>query len=169
MMMSIGEIEILDRLADAVKALLADKGYQYANPGEQAVTGKLSNLMEHRFPEWDVCPEWNRKNHEVKMLHFGLENEVAKLRAIRPDIIVHRIGEDDNVLVVEAKRVENRNDAVDKAKLRAMTDAAGGYAYKVGVHLVVDMKQAAITDCEVFVGGSADANLTSALRKLLPK
>jgi hypothetical protein len=165
---SIGEAEILGRFAVAVKALLADKGYQYANPGEQAVTGKLSNLMEPNFSEWSVCPEWNRKNQEEKMLHYGLEGEVAKLRSIRPDIIVHRIGQDDNVLVVEAKRVENRNDAGDKAKLRAMTDPGGGYSYQVGVHLVIDMKQAAIAACEVFVAGAPHANLTAALRGMLP-
>jgi hypothetical protein len=165
--MSIGEMEILDRFAGAVRALLADKGYQYANPGEQAVTGKLSSLMEPRFSEWSVCPEWNRKNQEEKMLHYGMEGEVAKLRSIRPDIIVHRIGTTDNVLVVEAKRVENRKDAADKAKLRAMTDAAGGYSYQVGVHLVIDMKGASIAACEVFVAGASHPGLTATLREML--
>lgn len=165
---SIGEGEILERFADAVKELLADEGYRYANPGEQAVTGRLSSLMESHFPEWSVCPEWNRKNQEEKMLHYGLEGEVAKLRSIRPDIIVHRIGNTDNVLVVEAKRIENRKDAADKAKLRAMTDPVGGYSYQVGVHLVIDMKQGAIAACEVFVAGASDAALTSGLREMLP-
>lgn len=165
---AISESEILERFAGAVRELLADQGYKYANPGEQAVTGKLASLMEGRFPEWSVCPEWNRKNQEEKMLHYGLEGEVAKLRAIRPDIIVHRIGTTDNVLVVEAKRVENRKDAADKAKLRAMTDAEGGYSYQVGVHLVIDMKEAAIAACEVYAGGAAHAGLTASLRELLP-
>ncbi|HVZ16618.1 MAG TPA: hypothetical protein VG897_05855 [Terriglobales bacterium] len=110
---SIGETEILDRFGGAARALLADKGYRYANPGEQAVTAKLSYLMESRFPEWSVCHEWNRKSQEEKMLHFGLEGEVAKLLSIRPDIIVHRIGDTDNILVVEAKRIENRKDAAE--------------------------------------------------------
>ncbi len=120
-------VEILNRFADAVMELLADEGFRYANPGEQAVTGRLSHLMVPRFPDWYVCAEWDRKAHEHKMLHFGFANQVAKLRAIRPDIIVHQIRNDNqNILVVEAKRIENRDDARDKAKLRAMTIAEGG-------------------------------------------
>lgn len=165
---AIGESEILERFAGAVRELLADQGYQYANPGEQAVTAKLASLMEARFPEWSVCPEWNRKNQEEKMLHYGLEGEVAKLRSIRPDIIVHHIGQPDNILVVEAKRIENRKDAADKAKLRAMTDSTSGYSYRVGVHLIINMKQAAIDNCEVFVAGATNADLSAALREMLP-
>jgi hypothetical protein len=164
----ISATETLNRLADAIKELLSDQGLRYANPGEQAVTGRLSHLMGARFPEWDVCAEWDRKGQEQKMLHYGLKNEVAKLRAIRPDIIVHSIGTDDNILVLEAKRIENRKDAADKAKLRAMTSPEGGYTYKVGVHLVIDMPNGKIDACEVFVGGDDDRHLTNALRALLP-
>lgn len=73
------------------------------------------------------------------MLAYGFKDEVEALRAIRPDIIVHQIGSPENLLVVEAKRVENRNDAQDKAKLAAMTHDAKGYRYLVGVRIVTDM------------------------------
>ncbi|HVZ16617.1 MAG TPA: hypothetical protein VG897_05850 [Terriglobales bacterium] len=49
-----------------------------------------------------------------------------------------------------------------------MTDATSGYSYRVGVHLVIDMKQGAIEDCEVFIAGAPNANLTAVLREMLP-
>jgi hypothetical protein len=108
------------------------------------------------------------KTSRTKKLHYGLDGEVTKLRAIRPDIIVHRIGADENTLVVETKRIENRKDAIDKAKLRAMTSPEGGYAYLVGVHLVIDMTRGAIETCEVFVADQTDSDLAAALRGMLP-
>lgn len=160
--------DTLARFAEAVNELLGNAGFRYANPGEQAVTGELSRLMSPRFADWSVCAEWNRKQQEQKMLHYGLDGEVAKLRAIRPDIIVHTIGAKDNILVVEAKRVENRDVAQDVAKLRAMTNPEGAYFYEVGVRLTLDLATASIPDCEVFVAGESERDLTDFLRNLLP-
>ena len=162
-------LETLDLLSQAVIALLKDEGLVYANPGEQALTAELSNLMRPYFGAWSVSAEWDRKQQEQKMLSYGWLNEVAKLRAIRPDIIVHRIGAPENILVVEAKRIENRNDAQDKAKLAAMTGPDGGYSYEVGVRLVFDLPNSCIPDCEVFIAGQSNAELTQLLRNSLPR
>lgn len=160
--------DTLTSFASALLELLSDEAFRYANPGEQAVTNKLCRCMVPLFPDWNVCAEWDRKEQEQKMLYYGWNDKVEKLRRIRPDIIVHNIGIAENLLVVEAKRAENRNDARDKAKLVAMTNGDGGYSYEVGVRIVLNLRNATIPDCEVFTGGESNPDLTAFLRDQLP-
>lgn len=155
--------DTLSKFAAAMQDLLTDEAFRYANPGEQAVTTQLCQLMVPLFAEWNVNAEWNRREAEAKMLAYGFDDQVEALRLIRPDIIVHRIGLPENLLVVEAKRVENRLDAQDRAKLIAMTNAAKGYGYLIGIRVVIDMQNGSVADLEVFTNGSRSAELTEFL------
>lgn len=155
--------DTLSKFAAAMQDLLTDEALRYANPGEQAITTQLCQSMAPLFPEWNVNAEWNRSETEDKMLAYGFDDQVEVLRSIRPDIIVHRIGLPENLLVVEAKRVENRLDARDRAKLVAMTNAAKGYGYLIGIRVVIDMKNGSVADHEVFANGSRSAELTEFL------
>lgn len=147
---------------------MEDHARRAVNPGEANITARLTFLMIPRFLGWNVDAEYDRDHVLEKMLYYGFDKEVERLRRIRPDIIVHTINTSDNILVVEAKRKENPDRAKDVAKLRGMTAPDGKYAYLVGVRLVTDLVAGNVPECEVFVDGETDEGLTSVLARLLP-
>lgn len=160
--------DTLTRFAKAVLELLDRADLVYADPGEQAITATLAALMGPHFPGWTVSPEWDRREQEEKKLAYGDVKGAARLRKIRPDIIVHHVGKAKNLLVVEAKRHINRDYEDDIGKLRGMTDLSGLYHYEVGVHLILNIQKQAVVGCEVYINGAVDSELTASLRDQLP-
>ena len=83
---------------------------------ERALTHKLAEHLQKRFKEYNVDCEYNKIGKDPKRI----QNLIAQMKlsgkcnadcdtctknkcVIFPDIIVHRRGEDDNLLVIEAK------------------------------------------------------------------
>ncbi|MEH2509477.1 hypothetical protein V1291_000831 [Nitrobacteraceae bacterium AZCC 1564] len=77
-----------------------------------------------------------------------------------PDLIVHRFGKRENLLVVEVKKSTNRDFEGDIWKLKGMREQAGAYGYLVGLHLVIDVKAAVACRCDVYVDAKLDGELT---------
>lgn len=107
---------ILGRLCKAVREMLADNDLVKAAPEEFSISTDLAIKMVPYFPEWRVSPEWTRREDEEKRLAWNDEAGKELLKKIRPDIIVHRMHlQDENILVVEAKRARNKDYADDMA------------------------------------------------------
>lgn len=124
---------------------------------ERAITHKLAEYLQQRFPERNVDCEYNR-NIEVganapKTIYFlqsqiqemakaGMPAEELLSRSTYPDIIVHRrTVNKDNLLVVEVKKHNSTQDHnFDHTKLKAFTEIEGenGYRYTFGVFIVLD-------------------------------
>lgn len=145
--------DALDRLAAAVAELLANADLAYAVPGEMAVVAELFVRMHQAFPGWTVSNEYDRRERERKRLAYDDENGVLRDAPIRPDLIVHKVGFKENLLVVEVKLHNNQDHARDIWKLRGMTDHNGPYAYEIGVHLVLDVGARRVAGCQCFVDG----------------
>jgi hypothetical protein len=159
----------LAAFAAGVRALLADEDYAYANPSERAWVARLAVLLEGNFPDWSISTEWDRREDLVKRLRYQFPIEALEREAmIVPDLIIHRIGKRENLLVVEVKRIANRDYDKDIWKLRGMTAQAGDYGYAAGLHLVVNLPRARVERCDVYVDGERDAGLTAWLREQLP-
>ncbi|WP_051209788.1 hypothetical protein [Sphingobium quisquiliarum] len=156
-------------LAGAIGTLLEDKDLAYADPSEQAIVGRLAVLLEGKFPGWSVNVEWNRRGDVAKRLHYPLhEDDPGREAAVRPDLIVHRVGQRENLLVVEAKKAANNDFEGDIWKLKGMTEQAGAYGYAAGLHLVVDMPAGVVLRCDVYVDSAFHEGLTDWLRDQLP-
>jgi hypothetical protein len=148
--------------AEAVRALLADKELTYANPAERAIVHRLAVLLEGKFPGWSIGVEWNRREDVVKRLaHGATEDELIREGAIVPDLIVHRVGKRENLLVIEVKKASNKDFGGDIWKLEGMTDPHGHYGYAAGLHLVVDMRAGTVRKCDVYVDARLHAELTA--------
>lgn len=160
--------DTLTHFSKAVLELLDWEDLVYANPGEQTITASLASIMESHFPDWTVSPEWDRREQEEKKLAYEDKEGAMRLRKIRPDIIVHHVGQEENLLVVEAKRHTNRNYNDDIRKLRGLTDLGGTYHYQVGVHLILNIRDQAVTSCNVYINGGVNDDLTAWLRDPLP-
>ena len=156
---------VLAILAQAVRELLEDKELAYSNPGERAVVNRLGQLLQGRYEGWRLDIEWDRREDKIKKLPHSLDDDtLVALGAIVPDLIVHRVGKRENLLVVEVKRSINRDFEGDIWKLRGMTQQQGDYGYLVGVHLVIDCQARALERCDVFTDGETDPDLSDFLR-----
>ncbi|MGO4134651.1 hypothetical protein ACEQ6A_08830 [Rhizobium brockwellii] len=164
---------ILAAFAEAVADLLQDTDLARAKPEEISITTDLAMKMGPYFPEWRVSPEWTRREDEEKRLAWDDEEGKRRLKKIRPDIIVHHMHrQDENLLVVEAKRVQNTDFEDDIRKLTLMTleasvDPSYHYGYAVGLHLVIDLPARAVTRADVYRDGAIDGALTSEFRRHL--
>lgn len=93
------------------------------------------------FHDWHVDCEYNREGHDPKTLAFSAEvasPDDTEGNTVYPDIIVHHRGEQDNLLVVEAKKMGNhRGDDHDFRKLIAFRRQLK-YRYAVFLRLGTD-------------------------------
>lgn len=118
--------------------LLRKKAY------EVTVAHKLATYMQTEFPCWHVDIEYDLDFHDTKDSRKRLRNIVTLLRAkrikprrvselVRPDVIVHRREQDDNLLVVEVKKAGNSAIGLDDCKLREFTGSF--FLYRFGLLL----------------------------------
>ena len=102
---------------------------------ERAIAHKLAEVLGEQFSDHDVDCEYNRDHDEVKRLKLpGHTEKTDSTQATRvlPDIVVHRRVTDDNLLVVEMKKVKNsrpQEDENDRKKLRAFVKPPYNYEY----------------------------------------
>lgn len=163
----------LEAVAVAIKDLLADKDLARANPSEWSITGDLAIRMTPLFPGWRVSPEWDRREREEKRIAWDDEEGQRRLKKIRPDIIVHHLLSEENLIVVEAKRSANRGDyADDIRKLTLMTKSVSvdpdfHYGYKVGLHIVIDLPASELQSGVAYADGEVDKELTAYFLKCI--
>lgn len=154
--------------AEAVRELLRDAELAYADPAERAIVARLGRLLDGKYLDWSIDLEWSRRETVIKRLRYGLtDDELIGKDAIVPDLIVHRVGKKENLLVVEVKKVINKDFDGDIWKLQGLTEHAGAYAYAVGLHLVVDVKAGTAPRCDVYVDAQVNAELTDWMAHVL--
>ncbi len=158
---------ILAAFAEGLADLLHDADLVRAGPEEISITTELAMKMDRYFRGWRVSPEWTRREAEEKQIAWNDEAGALKLKKIRPDIIVHRMHKhDQNLLIVEAKRIQNTSFEDDIRKLTLMTlqesvDPDYHYGYVVGVHLVVDLPRRFVARHDIYRLGVIDAELAA--------
>ncbi|MER9910892.1 hypothetical protein NKJ71_09610 [Mesorhizobium sp. M0050] len=150
--------EIMAKLVHAIRTLLANEKLAQFSPSEVAITFELGWLLRELFgDEWDVSGEYDRLGEDEKALQYPGRPAKKPSNRIRPDIIVHHMGETGvahNLLVVEAKLQGNRrNHDYDDWKLRGMTWQQGEFGYFVGVHLVFFIPGQRLSACKIYVNG----------------
>ncbi len=103
---------------------------------ERSMTHKLAECLQKEFgDDWDVDCEYNRKSFDPKRLNLtpvSIFSDDENATTVYPDIIVHNRLTQDNLLVIEAKKVELGADNTkhDREKLRAFLSQLG---YKFAV------------------------------------
>lgn len=136
--------------AAAVRALLEDKELAYADPAECALVARVRDLLRGRYEGWSTDLEWNRGEDVIKRLRYGLsENELVGEDVIAPDLIVHRVGKRESLLVVEVKKSTNKDFDSDIWPLKGKPEQAGPYGYAMGLHLVTDVKAGTAPRCDI--------------------
>ncbi|WP_461200844.1 hypothetical protein [Anoxybacillus sp. TBDG-1] len=86
---------------------------------ERSIAHWLAVHLSTVFYEWDVDVEYNRDCGDVKRIY---DNGESRGKSVFPDIIVHKRGTEENLLVIEIKKwfsSSSRSDASDLEKIRA--------------------------------------------------
>lgn len=135
-------VDIKQRVITAIIALyrydyeLLDK---HAN--ERSITHKLAEHLQREFPNWHVDCEYNRHGSDVKRLPIPLvdkqtSTEDTEARTVYPDIIVHRRGTKQNLVVIEVKKQGGALATEDEEKLKSFSTYPE-YAYQYALLLTV--------------------------------
>lgn len=150
--------EIKELLDLSLKDLTGEDGkLLYLGANERSITHRLAyHLEKHLRQKYNVeklsvdC-EYNREtNKPDKAKRIGpVINEISrqlrkesnrpsfddtKGRTVFPDIIIHERGEDNNLLVIEAKKEKEPSES-DSLKLCSFTDPDGAFHYSYGVFI----------------------------------
>ena len=107
-------------IESAYQKLIEKDGYLLkVDANERSITHRLAIYLEAKFPEYDVDCEYNRNGIDPKKLN-GFKDKVdpddTNAVTVFPDIIIHRRGKSENIIVIEAKKTSNRDNS-DKEKL----------------------------------------------------
>lgn len=138
--------EILDRAIDTLST--EDRILLDFKTNERAITHKLAEYLQIEFSkvegrDYKVDCEYNRWSDIVKLNPITVKNSMTDDRegeTVYPDIIVHiRDSQDDNLLVIEVKKSNNKDIDDDIKKLKAFTKEKS-LKYNYGLFLSLGVK-----------------------------
>jgi hypothetical protein len=134
--------EINQRVDDALGELWAREAPLLAERvNERSITHHLAFYLQRYFTCWNVDVEYNRNMGDIKRLCLQPPHTTAddtNAVTVYPDIIIHRRGTEENLMVVEVKKAGCGDHAFDHRKLEAFTrPAPNGLGYRWGVHVVL--------------------------------
>lgn len=138
--------DITYALNEALRTLLEKDAYILRmDINERSISHKLAIYLEPFFSGWSVDCEYNR-NHDCKktldIQRRNVPNDDTQARTVFPDIIVHRRGGDDNLLVIEMKKTSSQeNDDFDLQKLNAFRSQLN-YSFGVFVKITTGIEPA---------------------------
>lgn len=111
------------------KLILADREIITNDINERSISHRLANYLEPHFPGWNVDCEYNRNHDDPKRLQIqrrNIESDDTQATTVFPDIIIHRRGTDDNLVVIEMKKTTSQeSDSYDIGKLNAFKEQLG--------------------------------------------
>ncbi len=106
-----GNVPLSEAVWAALQELLERDAYLLRhNLNERSISHRLASHLQRRLEGWDVDCEDNRNHDDPKTLPLPREtvdSDDTEARTVFPDIIVHRRGSDENLLVIELKKSTN--------------------------------------------------------------
>lgn len=138
------------RLNSALRTLIVNDRYLLdKNLHERTIVHKFATYLQIVFPSWHVDVEYNRNIADRKALSIPSDNNPygEHIVSVFPDIIIHRRGSnEDNLLVIEAKKSTNQIQFLidhDYQKLACYMQNFGdnNLGYKYGCHITFIMSQ----------------------------
>lgn len=144
-----GDGALAEAVIHAVQTLLDRDVYLlWADVNERTITHRFAIYVERAFPGWDVDCEYNRDGHDPKEIAFGSGDDAEHGSRVFPDVIVHKRGTADNLVVFELKKSNNPEpDDRDFEKLRGYCHQLG-YQHGVFARLVVRSQGPAVARAE---------------------
>ena len=147
-------LDVRSRVATAICDLFRhDRELLGVTANERSITHKLAEHLQRQFPYWHVDCEYNRDGLDRKTLNLPIDGgrvDELEAKTVFPDIVVHRRGERENLLVIEFKKSNGSRETHDLEKLRAFTSPES-FAYRHGLFL--RLGDTGCRTADHFVGG----------------
>lgn len=140
--------ELKNIVLEAMDSFNRCEGYLIENDlSERCICSRfalhLTNaLVNSEYKDYIADVEYNRGANGCERGMKRLDN-----KPITVDLVVHKRGYDcnygfDNLICIEMKKTTNRNGtANDENRLAKLTDICYGFCYKLGLMLLIDMKE----------------------------
>ena len=126
------ESKLGEQVKAKVKAAIVQFLKQHADllkvdANERAISHVLAVSLKEKFPSWDTDCEYNRDGHATKMLRIAPgKQRTPRETIVVPDIVVHRRGTSQNLVVIEIKKTSSREShSYDLKKLQAFKRQLG--------------------------------------------
>lgn len=152
----------LNKVIAALADLYARDAFLFEKDiGERALTHRFAVHLESQFPGWSVDCNYDRLGQRTLLLPHGtiISTDDHLGKSIYPDVVVHQREVPNNLLAVEIRKAANHTPLDhDRHKLKALTEPNIWFAYGIGVLLVLDKRQVALS--EVYAGGALDPPLS---------
>jgi hypothetical protein len=99
---------------------------------EVTISCKLAQYLFLKFSGYHVDCEYNRHLNNLKKMNL---DDTRKI--IKPDIIIHKRGtNEDNLVYIEIKTDHNNESREeDYKKIKAATNLTGEYSYRLGIFI----------------------------------
>lgn len=141
-----------DVVINALRSLLEHDRYLLeVNANERSITFRFALYLQSQLPDWTVDCEYNRDGIDPKRLgHLDVDpdSEDDEAKTVFPDVIAHRRGREDNLIVLEFKKSTSRVDReIDRRKLLGYKRQLG-YTYGLFIEVATDTNQANISQLE---------------------
>lgn len=121
----------IEKVYQESPSLLEKKGIEQAIVFRVGIHLHSMIKEENALARYHLDCEYNKKGDNPKKDING--------NVIRPDLLIHKRGEDNNILAVEFKGGWNqKNIDNDKDKLCNLTHPAQGYAYQLGILVILN-------------------------------
>lgn len=128
--------EVKQRVLAAYNELLSrDSDLLTVDANERSITHKLAEYLQRRFSDWNVDCEYNRARGLPKRIESGRRDASIRdtdARTAFPDIIIHKRGTEENLVVIEAKKSTTVSGSDDRVKLHAyLADHRYRHAFEI--------------------------------------
>lgn len=127
--MSLTINELVEKFLISVNCVLTNDLFLLENNvNERTISNKLASYLKKEFQDWDVDTEYNRDRSRIK--------KRADDSPFTPDIIVHKRGTKNNLIMVEVKKSNGRNNDEENRLKEATLEK---YNYKLGVFITFNV------------------------------
>lgn len=141
--------EIKKKVYIAIDLLIKNDSFLLKNDvNERSISHKLAEYLQQQFPEYNVDCEYNRiKNQKMDHAYITkkinlpiseLRSDDTTAKTVYPDIIIHKRGTENNLVVIEIKKkLSDEDKKYDINKLEAFKKQLG---YKNSLFIEFDNK-----------------------------
>ena len=145
------EDHIYEKVVRALHVLFIKDEYLFDNGvHEITISHKLAEYLQYQFPDMNVDCEYNRQVPPDNGDNIKRRSDTGK--KVRPDIIVHKRGSNENNCLVIEIKIERDQTRGDKEKLKDYTNPKS-LEYEFGLFLEIDRKNRCISQVLCFQNG----------------
>lgn len=146
------ESHIYEKVVKALQVLFMKDEYLIDNDvHEVTISHKLAEYLQYQFPDMNVDCEYNRQVPPDNGDNIKRRSDTGD--RVRPDIIVHKRGSNENNCLVIEIKIERDQTRGDKEKLKDYSNPKS-LGYKYGLFLELDRKNKCISKVLCFQNGT---------------